>query len=79
MVLTNLTRLKQEDIREEVDVDATLTKKTPMKLISSNTATQSKVQYWREQLGRVVIDTLCETVRWFTRMTLRLTKPKWKE
>ena len=63
MVLNNPTRLEQEDIREGVDVDATPTMKTPMKPKSSNMVTQSKVRYWRELLGMVVIDTLCETVR----------------
>ena len=63
-ILAKLTRLELEDIVGGVDVDVTLTMKTPMKKKSSNTATQSKVQYWKELLVMVVgIDTICETVR----------------
>ena len=75
-ILAKLTRQYLEDIVGGVDVDVTLMMKTPMKTKSSNTATQSKVQYWKELLVKVEIDTLCETVRWFMRTTLRLTKPQ---
>ena len=45
-VLTNLTKPEPDDkVLEEVDVDATLTMKTPTKIESSNMETQSKIQY----------------------------------